>query len=963
MPPLCPRPERSARTALARTLALTLLPVALFACGTSTGPEPDPEPVASVQVTPDSATIIARETRAFSASTLATGGAPLTGRTIAWSVANSTVATVDANGTVTGVSEGSTTVRATSEGVVGSATVDVLPVPVAEVVVSPDSVTLEEGDTLSLDAEARDASGGVLPGREVRWSSADPSVARVDSLTGTVTAVGAGSTSIIATVEAVSDTASVVVTAGPALSGVTRVWRTDGPDDSWSNASNWTPNGVPTATDTVLVSPGGNVPTLDADQSVSGLTVEAGASINLDGNELTVVRDAEVEGDVCTGGGTIVAVSGGTLSGQMPGLRVTGPYTLSGPLSVCGDMAVSGTGRLDVGTGTVTVGGDFSTANVGVLMMQEAVALVDVEGEARFRGGDSNGLMTAGTLRVGGDFLQFNVGTFASFSATEDHVVVLDGGGAQTLTLSLSEAGSNRSHFAHLEIAGLAVDVTHTAVVEGALQITSATTVTGIGSLSVLGDVTTSAGSDLRPARVDIGGTLDVTGSFSPENTYFTGVDQGIPAGLDYDRLWITGTAALTGPTEVDGSLRITDGGRLTIGPHSVTVADIFRTEDDGTLVMQDAAGVLEVDGDARFSGASTNGLLTNGTLLLRADLDQFSLVGNRASFSATENHRTVLAGSVIQSMVFGSAGTGATESHFAHLEIAGQAVDFPLTTYAEGDVDVSAPTTVTGGGTLQILGDLTTAAGSSVTTFRVDIGDSMAISGSFSPFTTYFTGVGQSIQAGLGYRSVWVTGTASMTGTTVLTGDLRVDTGSLTIGPNDVAVGGDFRTSSLGVLVMMDASGELDIEGETFFSGGSTQGLLTAGTIRAARDVLQSLDGSTEALAATDDHVFIMDGSLPQNVIMTSSDLEVDRSHFAHFEVAPGSTATFNNRVGAEGSMTLNGTVTITNFAVRIGLDLTLGAGATIVNNGSFEVGGTCTDNGATVTGTGTGNAACIIP
>ena len=45
-----------------------------------------------------------------------------------------------------------------------------------------------------------------------------------------------------------------------------------------------------------------------------------------------------------------------------------------------------------------------------------------------------------------------------------------------------------------------------------------------------------------------------------------------------------------------------------------------------------------------------------------------------------------------------------------------------------------------------------------------------MAVSGSFTPGTTFFTGTDQLIQAGLGYQSIRVTGTAEFSGTTALT-------------------------------------------------------------------------------------------------------------------------------------------------------------------------------------------------
>jgi hypothetical protein len=85
-----------------------------------------PVPVRSVLVSPDSAVVQAGSTTTYTAQTRDSIGGVLTGRTIAWTTGNSAIAAVNPNtGLVTGVSAGTTTVRATSEGVFDEATVRV----------------------------------------------------------------------------------------------------------------------------------------------------------------------------------------------------------------------------------------------------------------------------------------------------------------------------------------------------------------------------------------------------------------------------------------------------------------------------------------------------------------------------------------------------------------------------------------------------------------------------------------------------------------------------------------------------------------------------------------------------------------------------------------------------------------------------------------------------------------------
>lgn len=84
-----------------------------------------PPPVASVTVTPANPTISEIDTLRLTAQLRATDNTVLTGRTVTWSSATPTVATVNANGRVTGISPGTTVVTATSEGKSGTVTVTV----------------------------------------------------------------------------------------------------------------------------------------------------------------------------------------------------------------------------------------------------------------------------------------------------------------------------------------------------------------------------------------------------------------------------------------------------------------------------------------------------------------------------------------------------------------------------------------------------------------------------------------------------------------------------------------------------------------------------------------------------------------------------------------------------------------------------------------------------------------------
>lgn len=171
-----------------------------------------PRAVAAVTVAPDSATLAVGGATAFAATVLDAGGLPNGDWTAAWSVADTTIAIVDAAGLVTARANGRTTVYATAGGVRDSAAVRVQPLGpvVTAVVVTPLADTASAlGDTLLFAAQAYD---GTTPIAGVfAWTVRDTAVARVDAV-GRVVAVGNGTTDVVATeAGGVRDSARVVV--------------------------------------------------------------------------------------------------------------------------------------------------------------------------------------------------------------------------------------------------------------------------------------------------------------------------------------------------------------------------------------------------------------------------------------------------------------------------------------------------------------------------------------------------------------------------------------------------------------------------------------------------------------------------------------------------------------------------------------------------------------------------------
>ncbi|HZY06308.1 MAG TPA: Ig-like domain-containing protein [Ilumatobacteraceae bacterium] len=190
--------------------------LAVVACN-SDGLEHSGPPVASVQVAPPAASVVIGATVTLTASAFDASGNVLTGRKVFWAVADPNFATVSPTGIVTGRYVGTVPVAASIEGKSAVAQIQVLPVPVVAVRVSPSSRDLTVGETVLLKAEPLDAQGNVLAGRSVAWSSGRPNVATVSS-TGAVTALSPGSAIITATVERKVGVGAITVAAAAVAS-------------------------------------------------------------------------------------------------------------------------------------------------------------------------------------------------------------------------------------------------------------------------------------------------------------------------------------------------------------------------------------------------------------------------------------------------------------------------------------------------------------------------------------------------------------------------------------------------------------------------------------------------------------------------------------------------------------------------------------------------------------------------
>ena len=209
-----------------------------YACGDGTTEPPAPDPLlpTAVTVSPATATVVESDTLRLTATATNAYGQVVNGVEFVWASGNTAVAVVDASGLVTGVGAGEVQVTATAAGLTGRAELTiVVPVPTT-IAVTPDSVVLIGlGQTTQLTAEVRDQAGRAMDGVPVAWSSADTTVAVVDS-SGLVGAVGGGAVTVTARAGEASGDAYVAVNADRSTL-VALYNATDGPN--WVDNTNW----------------------------------------------------------------------------------------------------------------------------------------------------------------------------------------------------------------------------------------------------------------------------------------------------------------------------------------------------------------------------------------------------------------------------------------------------------------------------------------------------------------------------------------------------------------------------------------------------------------------------------------------------------------------------------------------------------------------------------------------------
>jgi uncharacterized protein YjdB len=176
----------------------------------------------SITVTPTAPYVVVGSTQAFTATAKYSNGTSQdVTATATWTSATTTVATMSGN-TATTVKVGASKITATLGSVSGSTTLNVTATPLVSIDVTPTSTNLPVGYTLQLAAVGTfgDGSKRTLTG-SVTWTSSATTVATISNTSGTLglaKGVGAGTTTISATLDGVTGTATITGTTATLVS-------------------------------------------------------------------------------------------------------------------------------------------------------------------------------------------------------------------------------------------------------------------------------------------------------------------------------------------------------------------------------------------------------------------------------------------------------------------------------------------------------------------------------------------------------------------------------------------------------------------------------------------------------------------------------------------------------------------------------------------------------------------------
>jgi uncharacterized protein YjdB len=204
----------------------------------------------SIAVTPTAPSIGAGSTQQFTATaTYSNGSTANVTSGATWTSSSTTVATINASGLATGVAAGSTTMTASVGGVSGATTLTVTAGTPTSIAVTPNPASFSVGSTQQFTATATYSGGSTANiTSSVTWSSSNTSVATIDA-SGLATGAASGSTTITATLNAVSGSSAATIAIASTTGVNITTWHVDNNRDGLNSSEHsLTPSNVTSST-------------------------------------------------------------------------------------------------------------------------------------------------------------------------------------------------------------------------------------------------------------------------------------------------------------------------------------------------------------------------------------------------------------------------------------------------------------------------------------------------------------------------------------------------------------------------------------------------------------------------------------------------------------------------------------------------------------------------------------------
>ncbi len=612
--------------------------------------------------------------------------------------------------------------------------------------------------------------------------------------------------------------------------------------------------------------------------------------------------NSTITGAFTTVGGSLVRVTAMTSSNST--LTVSNGFTNHGTIELTKAGDAIGTAILVVTTGTLVNAPDGTISTVvGSGGGRTLAAQLDNQGTVSISqplvmNASSADHTNSGTINVTGANLTLTQsGTTPSFtntgtvtvaagrtwaistgSFTQAAAATLDGGGTMTLTgVNPAVFGSAFSLGAlslNTTIASFATDITTETL---ALSLT-ASTVNGPGTLTNAAARTLplSSANTINTAVINAG-TLAVGAVATPpisSSSTITGAFTSVAGSL------VRVTATTSASSRLTVATGFTNHGTIELTKVGDNIGAAFLTVTTGALINAPDGTISTVVGSG--GGRVLEAQLDNQGTVTLAQLFEI----NRTSADHLNSGTINVAGG---NLTVTQSGTTPSFTNSGIITVAA----------ARTAIIGVGPVTNGAGGSIQGAGTFETGTTASfnnagnVTVALMRIGDGLASTGTFAPVTAEFFGSATTIPVGAGfsYNNVRVLSAASFAGSASMTGSLIVlATGNLTIGAQDIAVGGSFATQNTGLLTMQNAAGVLAVAGNATFGGGNTNTRLTAGTLRVGGNFVQTVAAAT--FAASVNHLTVLNGSGAQSVIFANPGTTTALSHFHRLQIENTSTA-----------------------------------------------------------------------